>query len=449
MENFNSEIQLIELEESTIIPKGKLTFELIEKINATVILNDNIFHLVDKEHNTDPLITYYEGNWWANRYVGESVFTFKDITYRLIVTPRFGELFLFKLLENIFNFQFNTSHHKLTDNKNDSNFIKRIIAKIWLLKLIQANKYGLPRRNKKTVHIGSQIRGKFEVRKSIISLKTKQQLVSSYYEKTIDSEIAAILYRSFIILSSDYGMPAINKLPTSAKEILHQLELSKNTFSNSDYNINIKDISPVYKSYTEVLKLSIDIIKKRDKDNIESQLKSDGFSFFLDMAEIWELYLKNLFEKEFSADGWDIKSPVIDVYKDKFFERKLIPDIVLQRNNDILLFDAKYKYMRGIKKDIDRADFFQIHTYMSYFNKSHNLKLAGLLYPFSFKIDNHKKISESIILKETKFIIDGIDFSEFKSFLTNEEKEIYFNKSASDFIKNIKKYDINNWMHNT
>ena len=65
-----------------------------------------------------------------------------------------------------------------------------------------------------------------------------------------------------------------------------------------------------------------------------------------------------------------------------FYARNIIPDIVMTKGDDVMVFDTKYKkmLMRGTKEniwDVDRNDFFQINTYMSYYqNQKFNVKIA-------------------------------------------------------------------------
>ena len=56
--------------------------------------------------------------------------------------------------------------------------------------------------------------------------------------------------------------------------------------------------------------------------------------------------------------------------------------------DEFLVFDAKYKRMKGEKNDVDRSDFFQIHTYIQYFLHTYpegRVLLGGLLYPLSLE----------------------------------------------------------------
>ena len=131
------------------------------------------------------------------------------------------------------------------------------------------------------------------------------------------------------------------------------------------------------------------------------------------------------------------------------------PDIILERDRngqkEYMVFDAKYKRMRGIKSslkysDVDRSDLFQIHTYIQYVQQNMGkVVVGGLLYPITQKgtnddgtafentdIDMESYHSTHLFGDDGKddtppFIIDGILFSEIPEVLDDEsldEKKI-------------------------
>jgi len=57
------------------------------------------------------------------------------------------------------------------------------------------------------------------------------------------------------------------------------------------------------------------------------------------------------------------------VYPQSAFARHLIPDIVMRKEDFIWIWEAKYKSMTFKRTDLDREDFYQIHSYMSYFGQ--------------------------------------------------------------------------------
>ncbi|SFV71608.1 hypothetical protein MNB_SV-13-1275 [hydrothermal vent metagenome] len=136
----------------------------------------------------------------------------------------------------------------------------------------------------------------------------------------------------------------------------------------------------------------------------------------VNVAELFEIYVTKLLQKEFP--DWSVSSPKIELYTNQFFARKIIPDIVMIKDNDVMVFDTKYKRMlfRGRYEnggDLDRNDFFQINTYMSYYkNQGYNVKVGGLLYPMGKKFNQDECYSDSWFNNsETKFIVDGIELS--------------------------------------
>ena len=112
----------------------------------------------------------------------------------------------------------------------------------------------------------------------------------------------------------------------------------------------------------------------------------------------------------------------------------MLPDLVLKHkySNRIIVFDAKFKTMRLETKqskysDLDRSDFYQIHTYMQYYQT--DVIIGGLIYPLSNPLNKEKAYSNSIFGKEgsntSKFIVDGVFVNENMSMeeLLNSEKD--------------------------
>ena len=169
-------------------------------------------------------------------------------------------------------------------------------------------------------------------------------------------------------------------------------------------------------SWKPVVDLSWDIIKRKQFSLKQDKAKK-GFGFFIDMAEVWEQYLRATLKKNLLPFGWHLRKERSFAYQGFFFKRELIPDLVFQKENEIAIWDAKYKRMLGRPFDVDRSDFFQIHTYLQHHLKSRNVKAGGLLYPISKALD-FEKTKSSYLLNEdgfkTNFSIDGIEINESK-----------------------------------
>ncbi len=138
------------------------------------------------------------------------------------------------------------------------------------------------------------------------------------------------------------------------------------------------------------------------------------------MAELFEIYTTKLLTRNFPDWTVHFPSPKIWLYEGRFFARHIIPDIVMERGDETMVFDTKYKRMNYVGSDnrsmgdLDWTDFFQIHTYIGYY-KSINKQVitGGLLYPLSQKFDENKCYSDRVFEDNSaKFIVDGIEVLE-------------------------------------
>lgn len=340
-------------------------------------------------------VVSYHRVWQAGRYIGSTTIDGTPIE----IEPRFGNNWLFSILDDLFHFQLTKSTD--TSQRGGLNELMRhILWHLWVKKFAVADQYGLPRRVVKHTHQGMQIRGRLNIRKSLFPLFTKSQVVSEYREKEIDDMICQIIYKAYTILLRRKMNKA--NLPAQIQDSLNSLYgfYQGRPFSVSEqeyYKLNYKRI---YLSWKPLVDFSWQIIQQ-EAFNQQRDKRGESYSIFLDMAEIWESFLRKKLGEGFASDGWRVLSVeecTYQIYKGKFFQRVIIPDIILEREQNgqkvYMVFDAKYKRMRGIKSslkysDVDRSDLFQIHTYIQYVQ--HNMGkvvVGGLLYPITQKGTN-------------------------------------------------------------
>ena len=351
--------------------------------------------------------------WQAGRYVGATQIDDTTIEIR----PRFGNGWLEYLLDDVTHFKVVRSGSENSE-KGINDLMRRILWHLWVRKFASADQYGLPKRVVKRTHIGMQIRGHLNVRKSLFPLFTKSQVVSEYREKDIDDAICRIVYKAYCILvNRQYNKTQVpEQIQDSLNTIYSYYQGLPISISANDYNnLSYKSI---YLSWKPLVDFSWQIIRQ-DSLFKRKGSKGDSLSIFLDMAEIWEAFLRKKLGE--GLEGWRVWSAEEceqKVYGNTFFGRIIIPDIVLQRvgndgKDEFLVFDAKYKQMRGNKDDVDRSDFFQIHTYIQYVQHHlGNVVLGGLLYPLS--IDANENRFHSVKLygcngkENIPFIVDGV-----------------------------------------
>lgn len=382
--------------------------------------NNNVFRISNSLKEEElPLLTYDYGKkkWLTGRYIGKIHFNYLNQDYCFEVKPRFGNATVMHLLEEIFNIKLAHSNSSNTLQNTPNEIIKKLISVIWIKKLSKANIHGLPKHKLKTQYKGSIIKGRINIRKSILPIYNEKLIISERNEKEIDTTILTILYKAYKILCKSYYLTQ-NMLTESVSEIVNtSTDFNENTITANQYK-NIK-YGSMYCNYRDIVDFSWHIIQRKQNNISDKHSKNSGDALFLDMAEIWESYLRSILKKKYSIEGWNVYSKKYMVYNNQYFKRGLIPDIIIEKENKVVIFDAKYKSMENKQYDYDRSDFFQIHTYGS-FMKAQSKKLIGLglIYPLLENMSMEQiqnNFSENLFgetNKDTWFKVDGIKLSE-------------------------------------
>ena len=316
------------------------------------------------------------------------------------------------------NVYLNTSVFDAKEQKNrELNYSKFIIYYMFLQKLEKAFLLGVPKSYTSIHHHDMKVKGKIDINRFIkYDIPFRGKISSVSREQKEIQEIIDVLYKAISIIEKDksnFNIKNISHIKTHFKQ--HK---SNKFVSNETINKAIKSkalLNPIFAPYKQVLEYAKLIIKS---NNLEEKEKADKetFGFLINVAELFEIYVTKLLQKEFP--DWSVSSPKIELYPTQFFARKIIPDIVMIKDKDVMVFDTKYKRMlfRGRDKygagDLDRNDFFQINTYMSYYkNQGYNVKVGGLLYPMEKEFNQDECYDSWFSNNETKFIVDGIELS--------------------------------------
>lgn len=404
--------------------------------------NESVFKISNNINEDEvPLLSYdYKiKKWLVGRYIGKLFFTYNKKEYCFEVKPRFGNAAILHLLEEVFKIKLasNRADNSLKQN-NHNQLIKKLIGLIWVKELSKANVHGLPKNKVKNTYVGNTIKGKIDIRKSIIPLYNQNCIVSNKIEKTTDVVIQSILLKSYQILCKDYFLTQ-NMLTENVKDVL------KTTNQTNIKNITTSEYKKIrygamYVGYKSIVDFSWEIIQRKKNALIQKNANKNTDALFLDMAEIWENYLITVFKNKYQTQGWKVYSKKYYAYQNQSFKRGLIPDIILEKDDEVIVWDAKYKNMEFKKYDYDRSDFFQIHTYGS-FMESLNKKVLGigLLYPFKNEISKQQMVnnfSETLFdagNNSTWFKVDGIA-------LPDKFDELIINKN--NFIQRIDEFMI-------
>lgn len=403
--------------------------------------------------------------WWAGRYIGLAYVGYTEISIR----PRFGENILLAILADVYNIKV-SKHDALNNFSTDwfSSLLSILQAKMWVEKCAQANRYGLPHTNVKKCYQGISLKGTLDIPRTITPWLTKKEVCTNIFEKTFDDTICRIVYQAYRILSKkrtkkkekNQSLGFGFSLPSAIQDTINTL--------NSKYKGQVFDLTEldyqriryksIYLSWKPLVDFSWSVIQNRQIGY--SAAKNTTDCVFVDMAEIWEAFLRKKLADGFADDGWRVLSVeecTYMTYKDTFFRRNIIPDIILEKVKDdtqkeYMVFDAKYKRMTGTNNqvkysDVDRSDFFQIHTYIQYVERCKGkVVLGGLLYPLSEDIgeespsryfsNNLFGVEDSRVSDSTKFVIDGVYCPEKDA----TETDIGIQEQVNSMIERLKKH---------
>ena len=387
-----------------------------------------------KKLSDDPFVYLnpVNGFWTAGRYVGKCTFTDSSSTYSIEIKPRFGDKVLNWLILQSLGIRISPSLGKLESKREYIHNI--ILAYLWLHYLAKANRYGMPRVKRQNRYKGKKIRERLDVKSSIISFKTEREVVSTYHTKELDSQVLRLLKLTHDHLEKNRVLAELEK-SESAKDVIREinsLHLPRKRFTNHDFkSIRLRS---VYQEYQKVINLSWNILRGSVSQELEDVQEDLVLNTLVDIAEVWESFLREALRSKLQEKDWHLYTNDIYLYSDSEpLERSIIPDIVFTKGNKAIVLDAKYKLMRGRKEDLDRSDFFQIHTYMSYFIEQGYDVIGGLIYPLtietssdldtkSYNLLGSKKKKSKIFVEGMKLDFETEDSKELANYLNDEKK---------------------------
>ena len=201
-----------------------------------------------------------------------------------------------------------------------------------------------------------------------------------------------------------------NLLFKKHQELLSDVFRLKNIFNQVCHQpkISLEDLdqvnlsNPYYRDYREVLQLSKKIIKQEAISIRSSDADFSGFLF--DISLLFEHHIRKLIKEEITEiKMWDKTELKMN---SGGRTRKLIPDIIIEKDNDLFVYDVKYK---KFKTRVKREDMFQIVTYAAKLasRNDYNLKGCGFIYPHGYENEGGQKN----IINEKLNLFAELDFN--------------------------------------
>jgi 5-methylcytosine-specific restriction endonuclease McrBC regulatory subunit McrC len=402
------------------------------------INNNELILQIEKSKNENEVVITTFG------YIGR----FSAFEVEFDITYRFGKTLLDVMIAKANDFEVKSLELEDTKNskkKQDDSLIMHILYMNFVLKLQKLSILGLPKTYIKIEH-HDKFKGQIDINRFIKKdIPFQGKISSNSYEQVYIQEIVDVLYTAVCVIEKSMQNLVISKIFQLKNLLYHhsnKILVDENTIQKALHHKVLQN--SLYSEFKDTIELASYII--RHSLNIEYKSKYFLKGLVLDVSLLWEAYLYKLIQENFEKNGWVvIHEERLEVYKNNFYKRAMKPDIVIKNEDkkQVLVFDAKSKKMtfQGGNNfgmgDLDRNDFFQIHTYMSYYkNDGYNVIAGGLLYPMEAEYKEDKCLSQAPFGKnnQTKFIVDGIELLKAKSIKSIKCREKRFIKRIENLI---------------
>nr|WP_315146210.1 hypothetical protein [uncultured Flavobacterium sp.] len=327
------------------------------------------------------------------------------------ISTAYGETFLKRMLNFINDVYIDNQEAKASKSK-DTNEFQNIIAYLFIQALEKASVMGLPKVYQTQTQRSHKVRGKINVNAYLKhDFPFQGKLTTSFREQVYIQEIIDVLYLACKKLEQSFGKEIHRKIH-GIYQLLKQnysgVYAQHTTLEKAKKHSVLQN--PMFGTFKNVLAYAEIILKDQSLETLNQKDNLETTGYLFDISQLFEVYLEKLLSRHFT-DWYVTGQEELNVYTDLFYGRKMFPDLVMKHKEtgEIIVFDAKFKKMRIRKKDVDRSDFYQIHSYIQYYQP--NVLFGGLLYPLSGNINTLKAHSKSLFGNENNqhsFIVDGV-----------------------------------------
>lgn len=377
---------------------------------------------------------------------GNYIGTFKYNDVDIQINSRFGDAFLQRMLNfanNIF-----LDDISIAGKEQKCNSLRWVIYYLFLQALEKAALLGFPKTYQTVKHHEFTLLGQLDINNYIQrDIPFMGKISSKSREQHLVPEIIDVLAAAVQIIAKDETSNGLLTGKSNLQSFLRQYRrkqlVTQQTINQAKTHKSLAN--PLFIGYRQVLNYAEMIIKHNNvlPNASNDQQKSTGF--IMNVAELFEIYVRKLLQINFP--DWAVESPKLLVYEGMFYRRNIIPDIVMTNGKRVVVLDTKYKTMKFVGNnqsgmgDVDRHDFFQIHTYISYYqSRGKEVVLGGLIYPLQYDesklpLNNHHHGLFTSHGKSPHFIIDGIEVARKSDKL--DDKELLID-AEQKFIERIK-----------
>ena len=308
-----------------------------------------------------------ECDFFASHYIGR--YTYGD--YNIIVNPRFGNIFSY-LIGYATNIYLPLGESHVAYNTQNSSYW--LIALLWKAMLNNALTTGQIPKNYETITRNQRnYRGRLALSKHIhTNLCDATRFYCTYKKLSMDNVINRTVRTTYKVLKEKGASVVLTEFDAYDKYLdsMGVMSFIQNIREIDD--INYTRLTAPYKS---VMRLSKTILQNFNAEAANYGSDKKGVSYFIDVAELWEMYILKLLQNNLSAE-YHVFSPNTylgaKLLDDRI--REIRPDILIEKNGEVMMIiDAKYKnyfcFGAVAKNGISREDLYQMSTYLYHYGK--------------------------------------------------------------------------------
>lgn len=380
--------------------------------DALVLFNDREY-----EHNTDDTLLRVNGVNADNFTLttGNLIGFIKQGDYSVKISSRFGDNFLRFIIADADGF---LELENLGGQINGDGY-EWLLAYLWNIKFKRAYRLGLPKSYITKHEKLGRVRGKIDV-VDYFSNKTLGKNLCSYREHSYENPAVSLFLATYEMIEHYSFCHQTRNIYNAFLMANKGVKRTKQEMLRTQYFTN-----PFYNDYNFLIDLSKKIINQKSSEFSSHEALS---SFLFDVSMLFEYFIRKLLKRA----GIILHSKYAQNYKistgvDTAYMRKIEPDLVLEINEGLYIFDVKYKNFDS-RFGVGREDIFQLHTYIGQYANEAQIKGCGFIYPISEKrwislnLDSTSGVISSVIKQHGvdipfhvvffKITEDGLDFNQ-------------------------------------
>ena len=338
--------------------------------------------------------------FYTSHYIGNC--TINGVSVK--IKPRFGDKLFNHLLQYACNIYLPKGNVNYAEGYADNAYW--LVGLLWKALLGRAITAGqIPKEYKTESKNLKTYKGHLNIQKHIkTNLVNQSRFFCTYRKLTMNNTINQTIRYTYSVLKEHGIGCALNDIASYDRKL--------ESFGVSCLEIKPKDIEGIKYTkmnfvYSPVMEFSKAIISRHFAETKSHAPKQAEAAFFIDMAELWEMYLLRILQNNLN-DDYSVYSPNLStgafLLEDNF--RSIRPDIIIEKDHRIvMIIDAKYKRYETLGKSaqdrfaVSREDLYQMTTYLYHYGKADKPIYGIFVSPADYEYEDPKSFEHNSLHK--------------------------------------------------